>query len=132
MSQENVEITKRSIDAFNARNLDAYDELFTPDSEWSTAMGSIEGEIFRGREGTETYFGRLGDTWEEYRILATEFRDLGDRVLALGRIEGRGRASGITIDSPWALIDGFRDGKVSRIRVFLDPAEALRVAGLAD
>jgi ketosteroid isomerase-like protein len=132
MSLQNVEIAKRSIDAFNARDLYAYDELFTPDLEWSTAMGSIEGEIFRGRAGMETYLGRLSDTWEEYRILANEFRDLGDRVLALGRIEGRGIASGVTIDSPWALIDDFRDGNVSRIRAFLDPAEALRVAGLAD
>ena len=51
MSQENVEIVKRGIDAFNRRDLDGLAELSTPDAEWVTSMGAIEAETFRGREG---------------------------------------------------------------------------------
>jgi hypothetical protein len=33
MSRENVEIVERSTDAFQSRDLDAYDEAFTPGFE---------------------------------------------------------------------------------------------------
>jgi ketosteroid isomerase-like protein len=38
MSQENVEIAKRLIDAYNRRDLDAYDDLYTPDFERFPAL----------------------------------------------------------------------------------------------
>jgi ketosteroid isomerase-like protein len=131
MSQPNVEIVKRWIDAFNRRNLDDYHDLFTPDLEWFPAFpGTVEGEGHLGREGIERYFGEISDTWEEFHAIAEEYRDLGDRVLALGRMEGRGRGSGVPVTSPIGGIYDFRDGKIARGRVYLGHAEALRAAGL--
>jgi ketosteroid isomerase-like protein len=136
MSEANVEVAKRSIDFFNRRDVDAmldiYDALFTADCEWYPAMWAIEGEVFHGREGMVEYLRRLTDAWEEIRIVVEEFRDLGDRVLALGRLEGRGSSSGVPVDSPWAIVDDFRSGKACRLRVFLDHGEALRAAGLSE
>jgi ketosteroid isomerase-like protein len=132
MSEENVEIVKRGVDAFNRRDPDGMDELATPDCEWVTSMGPIEGEIFRGREGGETYFARLSDAWEEFRTIAEDLRDLGDSVLMLGRIEGRGKGSGVPIDTPLGQIFDFREGKVCRIRSYLDHREALKAVGLEE
>jgi ketosteroid isomerase-like protein len=132
MSQENVEIVKRLMDAFNERDLDTFVEITTPDFEWTTSMTAVEGEIFRGREGIETYFGRMRDAWDEFRALASEFRDLGDRVLWLGRLEGRGRGSGVPVTAPLDILFDFRDHEISRIRSFLDHAKALRAAGLSE
>jgi ketosteroid isomerase-like protein len=132
MSQENVEIAKRLMDAFNERDLDTFAEITTPDFEWTTSMTAVEGEIFRGREGIETYFGRMRDAWDEFRALASEFRDLGDRVLWLGRLEGRGRGSGVPVTAPLDILFDFRGGKISRIRSYLDHGEALRAAGLTE
>ena len=106
--------------------------LFTPDVEWYPAMGAIEGEVFRGRDGVEVYFRRLIDAWEEIRVVAEEVRDLGDRVLVLGRLAGRGSSSGVPVDSPVALIYDLRSGRICRVRVFLDHGEALRAAGLTE
>ena len=131
MSRENVEIVKRLMDAFNERDLDTFAEITTPDFEWTTSMTAVEGEIFRGREGIETYFGRMRDAWDEFRALASEFRDLGDRVLWLGRLEGRGRGSGVPVTAPLDILFDFRGGKISRIRSYLDHGEALRAAGLS-
>jgi ketosteroid isomerase-like protein len=61
-----------------------------------------------------------------------EYRDLGDRVLALGRLKTRGRASGVPSDSPWGGIYDVRGGKISRIRTYLDHGEALRAARLSE
>jgi ketosteroid isomerase-like protein len=99
---------------------------------FAAVSGLIEGEGVRGREGMQRYFDMLDETWEEFRILPEEFRDLGDRVLALGRMEGRGRGSGVPVNAPWACIWDFRDGRQARARGYRDHGEALRAAGLSE
>ncbi len=130
MSQENVEIAKQVIDAFNQRHDSEYDP-FTPDFEWFPSLPSaVGGGGYTGREGIDTALGELRDTWAEYRLLADEFRDLGDRVLMLGRQEARGRGSGVPVDAPFGMILDFRGDKISRMRSYNDHDEALRAAGL--
>jgi len=131
MSAENVDVGRRLIDAFNRRDIDGIASLITLDFEWATAMGPIEGgEVLRGREGMETYVGRLDDAWEDYRVVAYEFRDLGDILLTLGRVLAHGRGSGVPVETPVGFVGEYRDGKVSRLRSSLDQGEALREAGL--
>jgi ketosteroid isomerase-like protein len=90
MSLANVEIVKREIDADNRRDIDLIFEFVTDDFEWVPAIVvMIEGESVRDREGMERYFREVEETWEEYRLVTDEFRDLGERVLVFGRIEGR-------------------------------------------
>jgi len=132
MSQENVEIVRRLVDAFNERDLESFAELTTPDFEWTTSMAAVEGEIFWGREGIETYFGRMRDAWEEFLAVGDEFRDLGDRVLWRGRLQGRGRGSGVPVSAPLDILYDVRAGKVSSMHSFLDHDEALRAAGLTE
>ena len=94
MSQENVEIVERANDAFNRRDVDAFMECVTSDIEFNSAMsGTVAGGSLRGREGIEALFADIRDTWEEHRMVIEVIRDLGDRVLGLGRLEGRGKAS---------------------------------------
>jgi ketosteroid isomerase-like protein len=95
-------------------------------------VGEVEGGSYRGREGIQRVFEATRDTWDEYRIVADEYRDLGDRVLMVGRAEGRGRASGIAVDAPFGSILDFSGDKISRIRSYLDHGEALRAAGLSE
>jgi len=130
MSQENVEIVRRGIDAFNHRNVDVLVTLVTPDFAWFPALpGLVEGDGYRGRDGIEMYFEEISNTWDELRVLGGEFRDLGDRVVVLGRTEGRGRGSGVQVDAPLAAVYDLRGGQMWRVRAYLDHSEALRVAG---
>jgi ketosteroid isomerase-like protein len=132
MSDANVELVERLIDAFNRRDVDAFAEITTPDFEWSTSMMAVEGEIFWGREGIETYFERMRDAWDEFRGLTDEVRDLGERVLWRGRLEGRGRVSGVPVKAPLDILYDFHDGRISRMHSYLDHDEALRAAGLPE
>jgi ketosteroid isomerase-like protein len=132
MSPANVEIVKRALEAFNSGDADTFAELTTPELEWATGLGAIEGEIFRGHEGVATYFGRLRSAWDEFRFAADEFRDLGDLVLVLGRLEGRGRGGGVPVDSPVGAVWDLRGGRIWRLRAYLDQGEALRTAGLSE
>ena len=133
MSEENVEVTERANDAFNRRDVDAFMECVTSDIEFTAAMsGTVAGGSLTGREGIEALFADIRDTWEDHRMVIEVIRDLGDRVVGLGRLEGRGRGSGVSVDVPLAIVSDFRDGKVWRSRTYLDHGEALRAAGLEE
>lgn len=132
MSQANVDIARRAILAFNARELPAFTALTTADFEWSPSMVAIEGEVFRGNEGIGTYFTHLSDAWEEFRILPGSFRDGADLVVMLGRLRGRGKNSGVPVDAALGMVFDFRGQLVSRIRGYLDHREALQAARLRE
>ena len=56
----------------------------------------------------------------------------GDRVFLAVRFQGRGRASGIEIDTRLYEVFMLRDGKVLRIDEYEERAEALEAAGLSE
>jgi ketosteroid isomerase-like protein len=132
MSNEDIATVKRLVDAFNKRDVHAFAAITTPDFEWTTSMAAVEGEIFWGRDGIETYFVRMKESWDEFLALADEYRDLGDGVLWLGRLEGRGRSSGVPVSAPLDILYDLRDGKISRMHSYLDHGEALRAAGRSE
>jgi ketosteroid isomerase-like protein len=130
MSQENLEVFGRATDALNRLDVNGFADCCTSAFEWFPVLGgAVEGNSFRGREGIEEYFGELRETWEEFRYVVDEVRDLGDSVLTLGRLEGRGRGSGVQVELPIGSISDYRDGKVWRLRAFGDHRDALRAAG---
>jgi ketosteroid isomerase-like protein len=131
VSQENVEIVRKAIDAFSRGDVDAFALLVTPDIEWTTGLGAIEGEVFHGTEGVETYFARLNSAWESFCFLAQDYRDHGELVVVLGELEGRSRGSAFPVISPVGAVWELCDAKIWRLRAYLDHAKALRVAGLA-
>jgi ketosteroid isomerase-like protein len=128
--QRNVELVKRLIDAFNEREQERFAAMTTHDFEWTTSMMAIEGEVFWGREGIDTYFEHMREIWDDFRGFADDCRDLGDRVLWLGRLEGRGRGSGVPVSTPLDILFDIRGERISRMHSYLDHDEALRAAGL--
>jgi ketosteroid isomerase-like protein len=131
VSQSNVEIAKRALDAFNLRDVEALLNMGTPDWVLSSQLLDASAD-FREREGIERFYAMLSESWEEFRTVVDDYRDLGDRVLCLGRNTARGKGSGATVDAPTAAILDFRDGEISRIRLYLDQGEALRAARLSE
>jgi ketosteroid isomerase-like protein len=114
----------------NEREIETFVATTTPDFEWTTSMMAVENEVFWGRERIDQYFERMREAWLDVRAFGDEYRDLGDPVLFLGRLEGRGRASGVPVRTPLAALSDPRRGEVSRMRSYLDQGEAMRAAGL--
>jgi ketosteroid isomerase-like protein len=132
MSQENVEAFKGAVEAANRRDIEALLAELDPDVEWHSALTMLGGDaVYRGHEGVRQF---LREVWD---VLDTEFefpevRDVGDQVVALGQARGRGRGSGVPAETPLGYVVDFRCGKAIRIRSYLDPEEALEVAGLRE
>jgi len=75
-------------------------------------------------------------TWTEdfeWSIDLERVIDAGnDRVVAMFHQHATGSASGATVELHMALLYELENGRVIRMRNFLDPAEALKAAGLSE
>jgi ketosteroid isomerase-like protein len=135
MSEKNVEAFKRGADAYNRRDVEALLAELHPQIEWRPLLPVLlggEAAVYTGHEGARQGIRELEEAFTELRAEPLEFQDLGERVLAIGRLHGRGKESGVETESPIAWLVDFADGKVVRIREYVDPDEALEVAGLRE
>jgi ketosteroid isomerase-like protein len=133
MSQENVEIIRRSLEAFNSQEFDAGVELWDAEGEWIPAMaGAVEDNVYRGHVALRRYYDELFESFSEVRVDDVELKDLGRRVLALYRLSVRGRDSGVAVDQPGGVVYQLRGGKIVHGRSYLSHYEALEAAGLSE
>jgi ketosteroid isomerase-like protein len=135
MSQENVDTFARGVEAYNRRDVEALIANADPGIEWYPAiLGKLSGKatVYRGHDGLRQLMVDIDDTLAEIHVEFPEVRDLGNQVLAVGRIRTRGKASGAVTEAPLGYVADFREGKVTRVRTYLDPSEALEAAGLSE
>lgn len=135
MSEENAELLRRAVDAYNRRDLDALLAELDREIEWLPALPGLMGEeatVYRGHEGMAAMLHDLYEVLDEIHFEVTEMRDLGERVVAIGEMRTRGKLSGAETTAPYVNIADLRDGKGYRIRGYLDVDEALAAAGLDD
>ena len=126
-----MEVVRQALAAYARGDIEEGLSYLHPEGELHSAViGSAEGKVFRGHDGIRTWFAELGETFEEMTTELTEYRDLGDRVVAFGHIHARGRESGLELDSPTGWVMTLRDGKVLKAEGFLSRAETLEAAGL--
>jgi ketosteroid isomerase-like protein len=135
MSQENVEAFKRGLEAGNCGDVKTLLEVLDPEVEWHTVVHALltgEATVFRGHDGVRQMLGDLQDAFDEIHIEASDIRDLGDRLVAIGRVHTRGKESGAELDSPQAFLVEFRNGKAISLQSYLDSQDALAAAGLRE
>ena len=135
MSQENVYAIARFADANNRRDVEALLAELDAEVEWQSAvLGSLGGHatVHRGHDGVREMLRDLYEAFSEFRVEFSDIRDLGDRVVAIGRWVTRGEESGVETTPPLASVVDFRNGKAIRVRSYLDPDEALEAAGLRE
>lgn len=130
MSQENVELVRKTIAAWNRRDEEWMRRHMAVDVEWSpVGPGQLEGEVYRGQAEVSKAFEEVWNTWERFHFEESEVRDLVDSVVWLGRVQMQGRASEIALDQEFGCRVVLRDAKVARADAFLSWAEALDAAG---
>jgi ketosteroid isomerase-like protein len=135
MSRENVESFKRAVEAYNRRDVEALLKELDPEVEWHPALEVLlggEAMTYRGHEGVRQLLRDTDETLEQIHVEFSKIQDLGDRIVAIGRLRTRGKESGAETESPVGNVGEFKDGKAVEIRTYLDPKEALEAAGLRE
>ena len=133
MSQENVELTYRTIDAFNRRDLGTYLALMDPEVEFTPYEVWVQGgEPYRGHAGVRTWWEESFAVFPDLGAEVSEIRDLGNTTFVHGRILGQGAGSGVSIERPMWLAIEWRDKKEVWWCSFESEAGALEAAGLRE
>jgi ketosteroid isomerase-like protein len=133
MSEENVEIVRKALDAYSRGDLQATLEHMAPEAEFRPSGLFMDTQtVYRGPNGWVEFWHRFRDAWESIAISVDRIEDLGEQVLVLGTFHGIGSESAIEVtrESGWLLT--IRNGLVVQIRSFASWAETLEAAGLSE
>src|SRR3954453_18238628 len=123
MSQENVEIVRKSMNAFAERDVEAMRELNDPGVEldWSASLG-VEARVYQGIDSVLRFYNNYfqsfeGIVWEEL-----SFIDAGEYVVAPNMSRSRGR-DGVEVFARATFAFTVGDGKITHICLYqeLDP-----------
>ena len=131
MSQENLEVARRALDAFNRRDLHAFLAAMDPDVDFTPFAGELVGS-FHGYEDVRRWWAELSRVFGALRYELIEARDLGDRALAAVRAHGLSRGSHAPVDTTLWMVGEFRHEKFVWWRTYQSEAEALEAAGLSE
>ena len=118
-------VIRRAYRAFATRDLATLAELADEDVEVSTITGLLAGrsEPYRGHQGLDDYMSDLGKTWKRIELQPQSFHPIEPgQTLVFGRVRAwhdRG-----LLDSSNAWLWTLREGRVTAVRVFADPADA--------
>jgi ketosteroid isomerase-like protein len=138
VSQENVEVVRRAIEANRSDDVEAVVEALVaisdPSIEYTSVMAAVESTTYRGHDGIRRYVSDLADSWGERRMEAEEVFEVdGDTVVAVFRTHtvgrrqrGRGRVA------PRAAVFALSQGKLTRARTYPNRDEALEAVGLQE
>ena len=141
MSQENVEMLRRSYAEYNAalrapnppEAIRAAVERFAdPAIEWDAGATALTTRIYHGVDGVIEFFDTVLDAFEQVRQVPERFIDCGDQVVVFVRTEARARTVDLEVDELWAHLVTVRNGKVTRVEQFRNRDEALEAAGLGE
>jgi ketosteroid isomerase-like protein len=132
MSQENVEVAQRSIDAYNRRDVEALRALDDPDIELDfSASRGVEAGVYRGVEAVLRLHRAYFEAFEEIVIEPDRFIDAGDSVVVPNVSRSRGRG-GIEVPARSTFVFTVRDGEIIRICLYQELEQALEAAGLRE
>ena len=133
MSQENVELFYRAMDAFNRRDLDALLALMDDDVELVPRQVALEGESsFRRHDGVRRWWNSLFDVFPDYSIEVVGVRDLGELTFATIRLRGHGAGSAAPTDQATWIMVRWRRRKCVWWRTSDVGAEVLEAVGLSE
>jgi ketosteroid isomerase-like protein len=128
MSQENVEIAQGLLEACARGDLDGALAHADPKIVWNPTQ---ERQV-RGVAAVRATMERWEDSFEDLEVSYEETIDFGNRVLVETHVSGRGRESGVEVNSRSYMLWTFEGNKVLRMDEFTERPDALEAAGLSD
>jgi ketosteroid isomerase-like protein len=133
MSERNVALLRRLLEAINARDINAVITLCDPNGVFISMFAAVGGAVYHGHDGMRRYFGDLAEAWgDEFRIEPEAYFDLRELALAFNVTQGRGSHSGAEVATPTALVSGSRDALIVYLKGYADRDDALRDLGVSE
>ncbi len=132
-SSEHVALLRRFYESFNQGDLDSVLELCTEDVEVykdPEVVEMVAAMTPRGQELVAQYLRGWLDSWGDYHARPQKFLQSGQEVAALTQLRARGKNSQFEIEGDMADVFTLRDGRISRLRLYVERAVALSSLGI--
>ena len=134
MPQENVEMVRRSTDAYNRRDLDGMLETWAQDAvlDWSNAH-AFDAGIHRGHGEIQAYTEAFIATWDEVRLEIVDGPiEVEEGLLVTENVAYLRGRDGIEVQARSAWLHTFRNGEQTSLTLYQTKQEALEAAGLRE
>ena|SRR5439155_2981515 len=134
MSEENVEIVRRTNEAFNHGDIVvALTDFMAPDIVYFELDAYLDTPaVVRGREACVKAMFDFISAFQEFRADIEDIADAGDWVITLTHWQGSGAESGASVDLREVIGWRLQDGLAVEGRVFASWQEALEAVGLSE
>jgi ketosteroid isomerase-like protein len=133
MSRENVEVVRKSFEAFSVGGVEAVIPFYLPDVVWYMTDRWIEDSVYRGHDGIRRLTAVFTDNFDDYAWEVHEIPDAQSGVVVLAEMIGRIKNSGSPVREPLGLVvSDFHDGKVGQVRAFPTWQVTLAAVGLRE
>jgi ketosteroid isomerase-like protein len=134
MSEENVEVVRKHIEAFRQGDAPGALSHLDPYVVWDASrIGLLDVTVAYGHEDFSQTIRHYIGAFEDYDYESKRLTDLGSgAVLALLTTKGRGKSSCVPVRQSFAALYTVIDGKIARITFFPSEERALEAAGLSE
>ena len=106
-----VELVREIVDALNRGDVDGMLARMDPDFEWRPLEASPVAREHRGHEQVRDYVEDWLGTLDSLRLDLDEATEVSGRVLVMVRAHGRGRASGVELNTRFCQVWTVSGGK---------------------
>jgi ketosteroid isomerase-like protein len=129
---ENAQIVQGMLEAFSRSGPEALLEFVHPEFRGEVPPEvSAEPDVYEGHEGVRRYFESFVEVIDDLRFEPYDLVEAGDTVMAVARISGRGKGSGIPVEMQSYSVAEIRDGKIVAMRAHPSREAALEAIGLS-
>jgi ketosteroid isomerase-like protein len=128
MSQENLELVRRTFDAFSRGDFDSAFSTFDPATEWCTAADEPDRQTYRGLAAVRRFVDSLAEPWLDRFEGVMEFEgvvDRGDWVIVPWHARMRGRGSGVPVEVTETYAVRVQDATIVRVEEYRTAEQAL-------
>jgi ketosteroid isomerase-like protein len=133
LSEQNVELHRRLIDAYNARDTEAFIALCDPEIAVHSSFAAPGGAVYRGHHGVRKWHRDLEEAWgDDFSVEPEAFFDLGDDTLMFAVLHGHGLQSGVEVEMPNAQVARLRDDLIVYLKVYMHREDALADLGVTE
>jgi ketosteroid isomerase-like protein len=133
MSERNIELTRRILDVWSSRDIDALIACCDPGIEWNSTFAAVGGAVYHGHDGLRSYQRDMEDAWgDDIRLEPELYFDLGEQTLSYHVVHGRGKHSRAVVEMPMVAVFGWRDGLLVYFKGYTDREGALRELGVSE
>ena len=132
MLLKNGELLRRWIDAYNARDVDAFISYCHPEIELHSAFAAVGGAVYHGHDGMREFFRDFEEVWgDQVHGEPEAYFDLGESTLCFYVLRGRGRGSGAEVAMPSALVARYRADLLVYVKAYAHREDALAELGVS-